>query len=145
MTIDHNATLREALSFIEGFEGDELQQGIDGPDGLLARLRAVIDTPERPAVVINITGGVFQGASSTVPVDVYCLDFDVMDTDASDVMETDEGAAIFSEQSAKVDPSWVAMIIDTPTNGDFDSDGNCPSCGQPIGGDHRADCSEKAA
>lgn len=32
--------LRAALRFVEGFEGDELQEGIDGPDGLLALLRS---------------------------------------------------------------------------------------------------------
>lgn len=34
--------MEEAESFIAGFEGDELQEGIDGPDGLLARLRREI-------------------------------------------------------------------------------------------------------
>lgn len=40
------ATLRDALSFIEGFEGEELQEGIAGPGGLIARLRAAVEFVE---------------------------------------------------------------------------------------------------
>ncbi|PZU59854.1 MAG: hypothetical protein DI547_05090 [Sphingobium sp.] len=36
------AMLRDAETFISGFEYDNSQQGIDGPEGLLARIRDVI-------------------------------------------------------------------------------------------------------
>lgn len=38
----HIAALKDAEAFVSGFEGDEVQQGIDGPDGLLARLRKTL-------------------------------------------------------------------------------------------------------
>lgn len=34
--------LHDAKSFVEGFAGDDAQEGIDGPDGLLARIRRAI-------------------------------------------------------------------------------------------------------
>lgn len=38
--------IEDALAFVAGFEGDEMQEGIDGPSGLLARLRGVLATME---------------------------------------------------------------------------------------------------
>jgi hypothetical protein len=42
------ATVRRALAFVEGFEGDELQEGIDGPGGLLEALRAAAGPDPMP-------------------------------------------------------------------------------------------------
>lgn len=68
---------------------------------------------ERPAVVCNISGGLLQGASANMPVDVYTLDFDIdsFDDDLTGVM-VDGSPAYFGEQSADVDPQFVAAMIE---------------------------------
>lgn len=42
LTTDLIGTLVRAEAFVAGFEGDTLQEGIDGPNGLLAAIRGVI-------------------------------------------------------------------------------------------------------
>lgn len=42
----HIAALKDAEAFVAGFEGDDAQSSIDGPEGLLARLRGVLQSAE---------------------------------------------------------------------------------------------------
>ena len=122
------------------------------PDWLQAEAaaleQALAAPPLVPTVVINITGGMLQGASANAPVDVISLDFDhegVPDTGLY-LIPADDGVgeastAIVGGESAKVDPAWVQAVIDVepvaPGEGDANDPGRvCPHCGEPLGGFH---------
>lgn len=108
----------EGLAWLQDFHGAE-HCDVD-----VVELPLEGDMP-RVSVVCNITGGMLQGASSNVPVDVFCLDFDLDNDQADDVILIDGSAAILGQEGAKVDPDWVASVIDAPL---YRDDAECATC-----------------
>lgn len=126
----------EAYRHLAGMASDMLDAfGGDTPKwlapeaGALAHALGQCDTLDPPAnrkantpppvrVVVNISGGVVQGASASAPVDLYSLDFDDIDTYGPDVItvpgEREGSQAVRGECGAKVDPEWVAAVIAAP-------------------------------
>lgn len=82
------------------------------PSGDPADVITIPNAP--PRVVINITGGIMQGATADQPVDVYCIDYDNYDDDRAIPILQDDGStadATVSEQAADVDTSFVEMVV----------------------------------
>lgn len=77
----------------------------------IVETQRLITTPDRPTVVVNITGGVLQGASATSPVDVYALDFETNSCDENLVWIEGSDAYCY-EAGALVDPEFVQLVVD---------------------------------
>lgn len=82
-----------------------------------------------PQVVVNISGGLNQGASATHKVDVYTLDFDVdsFDDDSTGIVVEGDNA-YFGQSSADVDPDWVKEVLEAPTIFFSTGDRVCTEC-----------------
>lgn len=108
------------------------------------------DDPVKPRIVINMSGGCLQGASANVPVEFLVLDFDHdQQGDDDNLIDVEQDDGTFEEAEALSDmvvinPAWVDSVfqswIDSDT--DWESDDVCPECGEQVGGDHKAGCSE---
>lgn len=69
----------------------------------------------KPQVVVNMSGGLLQGASADYPVDIYVLDFDLdCVANEDEGIEVDGSLSSFGQQSAEVDPDFVRRVIEAP-------------------------------
>lgn len=75
--VDATAVIRRAVDFIEGFKGDDMQEGIDA---LLADLGALLTgnvLSPKPAMIVTVEGGAVTCLQGSVPMDVLFVDYDV--------------------------------------------------------------------
>lgn len=87
------------------------EQFTDQIDAALEKLRALDVPTVTPTVVINISGGLMQGASSTHKLDVVTLDFDTDSfSDDSIGVEIDGSNAYRNTEDALIDPEFVAEV-----------------------------------
>lgn len=63
-----------------------------------------------PEVVVNVTGGVVQGASSTRPVSLLVLDFDTDGLEDAQLLTVDDGQCEVIEHQVALDGDWIARV-----------------------------------
>jgi hypothetical protein len=116
-------------------------------DNLIHQARELVGgAPPSPVqVVIDMTGGVFQGGSASASVDVIILDYDASGYGDDDQLErmrdipqydgTLSRAEVLTG-SIMIEPKWVAKVMEAASAA---SEGNaCRHCGEDLGGFHQA-------
>jgi hypothetical protein len=109
-------TIEEAEEVAAEQEGDWLADMAEA-DVWIETVTATMPASPRAAVYINITGGVLQGATANVPLDVYAIDYDDDASEAEDdcVIRHDGEEVVLMEVGAEVDAGAVAALVAEPT------------------------------
>jgi hypothetical protein len=111
--------LGEALEYErEAWEADEDVEGADLVEwfgGWRERVQALllaelIHGPVIPRIVIGLEGGIVQGASTNVPVEIMVRDYDTDCGDLSELIEDPEHGDCFAyEINSSVDPKLIKV------------------------------------